>query len=124
MTATVSKDEAELLKKGMTATLALPGGGTTTASVVAITATADGTGTYTVRLDPNRVTADQAIALRGTNVKVTVGVGSSDGAVLTVPVAALFSDAAGNPRVEVQPADGGSTRFQPVRIGLTGRRHR
>ena len=72
-----------------------------------------------MRLDPNRVTADQAIALRGTNVKVTVGVGSSDGAVLTVPVAALFSDAAGNPRVEVQPAAGGSTRFQPVRIGLT-----
>ena len=69
-------------------------------------------------LQPQNVSNEQAQALRGANVKVTIPVASTSGEVLVVPVAALFSDANGTPRVEILEVDG-STRFQPVVLGLS-----
>ena len=130
VTASVSAEEATLLKTGLTAQLAIPGGAPVTAVVSAIGGTApaaDGAGDSpdapaatgtSVTLEPQDVTNEQAQALRGANVKVTIPVASTSGAVLVVPVAALFSDADGTPRVEVM-GDSGTTRFQPVRTGLS-----
>ena len=118
VTAAVSAAEAKLLRKGMRAELALAGGGSVLATIKGIARPSTGGDSYAVTLDPAPITAAQAEALRGTNVKVTIAVGSSDGEVLAVPVAALFSDSAGHPRVEVLTADG-ATRFQTVLVGLT-----
>ncbi len=130
----VSAAEATLLTVGLPAELTIPGGATMPALVTEIAATAkptapqdgaggsgsggsDGGGT-TVVLQPQNVSNEQARALRGANVKVIIPVASTSGAVLVVPVAGLFSDADGTPRVEVLGTDG-TTRFQPVKIGLS-----
>lgn len=137
--ASVSAEEATLLSVGLTAELSIPGGAAIAAVVTEVGAAdtptdqgqdgadpnagGDGSGGAaasgtTVVLQPQNVTNEQAQALRGANVKVTIPVASTSGAVLVVPVAGLFSDADGTPRVEVLAADG-STRFQPVKIGLS-----
>lgn len=134
VTAQVSADEAGLLQVGAVATLAVPGSADISAVVTQIggaqpAAAQDGadpnagsgdggsSGTALI-LQPQNVSNEQAQALRGANVKVTIPVASTSGAVLVVPVAGLFSDAGGTPRVEVLQDDG-STRFQPVRLGLS-----
>jgi peptidoglycan hydrolase-like protein with peptidoglycan-binding domain len=114
--AVVTAAEAELLKKGMKATLELPDGTELKATITKITDGEDDGREIT--LVPTKVTAKQAAELRGANVKVTIAVGSSDGKVLSVPSAALFATADGAVRVEVLNADG-TTRMQPVRTGLT-----
>ena len=55
--------------------------------------------------------------LVGSNVKVIIPVGGTDGEVLAVPAAALSSTADGAARVEVEQPDG-STRFVAVEPGL------
>lgn len=127
--ARVSAQEAGLLKNGLEADLTVPGTGTIKAIVAQIggdapgSSTADpptdgsGSGTLVI-LQPQDVTNEQAQALRGTNVKITIPVASTAGEVLTSPVAALFSDEDGTPRVEVLAADG-SRRFQKVEVGLS-----
>ncbi|GAB3766267.1 peptidoglycan-binding protein [Microlunatus parietis] len=114
--AAVTAAEAELLKKGMKATLELPDGTEIPAKITKIE-DGDEHGRK-ITLAPDKITAKQAADLRGANVKVTVSVGNSDGEVLSVPSAALFSTADGATQVEVQTAEGG-TRMQPVRTGLT-----
>lgn len=127
--ARVSAQEAGLLKNGLEAALTVPGTGTIKAIVAQIggeapgSNTADppaddsGSGTLVI-LQPQEVTNEQAQALRGTNVKITIPVASTAGEVLTAPVAALFSDEDGTPRVEVLAADG-TRRFQQVEVGLS-----
>ncbi len=114
--AVVTAAEAELLKKGMKATLELPDGTEISGRITKITDGEDDG--REVTLVPDKVTAKQAADLRGANVKVTIAVGSSDGKVLSVPSSALFSTADGAVQVEVLTSDG-STRMQPVRTGLT-----
>lgn len=139
--ASVSAEEATLISVGLTAQLAIPGGAAIPAVVTEVGAAATpadkpqdganagagggGSGSggkaasgSTVVLQPQNVTNEQAQVLRGANVKVTIPVASTSGAVLVVPVAGLFSDADGTPRVEVLAGDG-TTRFQPVKIGLS-----
>ena len=55
--------------------------------------------------------------LIGSNVKVVIPVGGTDGEVLAVPAAALSATADGSTRVEVEQPDG-STRFVEVEPGL------
>ncbi|AZI59062.1 hypothetical protein EH165_13850 [Nakamurella antarctica] len=147
--ASVSAQEAALLKTGMKAKLTVPGAGFIDAVVSQIGETgplksgaaeggadgsggagggdsstgsngsdAAGKGGTIVYLQPQNVTNEQAQALRGINVKITIPVASTAGEVLTVPVAALFSDDKGVPRVEVLLGDG-STRFQKISVGLS-----
>ena len=127
--ARVNADEARLLKDGMPAQLTIPGSTEIVATITKIGGApppTDGqdagsaTGT-SVLLQPQNVGAEQAQALRGENVKVTIPVQATSGEVLVVPVVALISDADGTPRVEVQEPDsaGGGTRFQQVAVGLS-----
>ncbi len=128
ITAHVSAEEAGLLTEGLTADLTVPGIGQIKAVISkiggaapAVDPPADGspapTGTQVV-LQPKDVTNEQAQKMRGANVKVTIPVASTTGEVLVAPVAALFSDDQGTPRVEVMQPDG-KTRFQPVTLGLS-----
>lgn len=115
-TATLSAQEAELLQKGGTATVTLPGLDPIQAVLAAPERSADGV--WTTELDLGELSPEQAVSIAGANVRVVVPVGATSGEVLVVPVAALFSDSTGNPRVEVRNSDG-TTRFQLVEVGLT-----
>lgn len=120
---TVSEDEAALLAAGMAAQLTVPGTGAVTATVTSVgtappTADAADATRREVLLDPGQLTAEQATKLRGANIKVVLDVASTQGEVLAVPLAALFSDAEANTQVEVLTADG-TTRVQRVSTGLT-----
>ena len=124
VTATVTADEAKLLKKGMSATLTSPATDPIPATVQSVELTTDQdkkTKVWTVTLDPGSPSAATAKNLAGSNVKVTVGIGSTEGEVLSVPTAALFSDSRGRTRVEVAAGSkaGQGTRFQFVKVGLT-----
>ncbi len=120
---TVSEDEAALLTAGMPAQLTVPGVGAVPATVSSV-ATAPPTSDAAdatrreVILDPGQLATEQATALRGANIKVIIEVASTQGEVLSVPLAALFSDADGNSQVEVLGTEG-ATRFQRVTTGLT-----
>ena len=120
---TVSEDEAALLTAGMTAQLTVPGTGSVAATISSVatspptTDAADATRREVI-LAPAQLTTEQSTALRGANIKVIIDVASTEGEVLAVPLAALFSDADANTQVEVLAADG-STRFQRVTTGLT-----
>lgn len=124
VSATVTADEAKLLKKGMSATLTSPTSDPVPATVQSVELTTDQdkkTKVWTVTLDPGSPSAATAKNLAGSNVKVTVGIGSTQGEVLSVPTAALFSDSRGRTRVEVATGSkpGQGTRFQFVKVGLT-----
>jgi HlyD family secretion protein len=69
---------------------------------------------------PMPVTLDGALsaAWSGENVRVTVDTGSSAGAVLTVPVAAIFTTASGQTEVTTVSASGAQTNV-PVSTGVT-----
>src|SRR5690606_35797058 len=114
--ATLSNQEAELLTDGGKATVTLPGMEPLQAELLAPERSSEGV--WTAELDLGALTGDQAMSIAGANVRVVVPIGATAGEVLVVPVAALFSDSSGDPRVEVRDADG-STRFQPVEVGLT-----
>lgn len=142
--ARITAEEAGLLKPGTIATLTARGFPELNATVVSVgkpaATTADGgndagsggsgdggtsgggqpvTGSQEVTLQPQNLPADQAVALRGTNVKVTIPVASTDGDVLVVPLAALFTQASGSTSVEIVEADGVTTRQQTVKVGLS-----
>ncbi|MEV4636392.1 hypothetical protein AB0J80_03475 [Actinoplanes sp. NPDC049548] len=133
--ATVAIEDAELIKVGMAATLRGSAGDEQAATVTGMGAGfapekqtddkgADGpagdsagepVGTP-IQLSPKD--AAKAAALTGTSVKVQIGVGRTDGKVLCVPVAALFTGADGQSRVTaVDPT--GRKRDVPVEAGLT-----
>jgi len=121
--AVVSESEAALLKAGMTAQLTVPGLGAVTATITTVATSAPSSDAEDatrreVLMDPGQLTAEQVAALGGANVKVMIDVASTEGEVLAVPLAALFSDADGNTQVEVLGAEGG-TRLQRVSTGLT-----
>ncbi|QAY64515.1 hypothetical protein ET495_16315 [Xylanimonas allomyrinae] len=58
-------------------------------------------------------------ALRDQNVRVRVSVGSTQGAVLAVPVAALTAGPGGESRVEVQRAKGTETELVTELVTVT-----
>lgn len=71
----------------------------------------------TVVLVPDDPTPEQVAALQGRNVRVTLPVSSTGGAVLAVPLAALTAGPGGEARVEV-PGEDGDTELVEVRTGL------
>ncbi|GAB7037116.1 MULTISPECIES: efflux RND transporter periplasmic adaptor subunit [Catenuloplanes] len=124
--ATVSAEDAELLKPGMTATLHGSTGGTLTAKVTGLgaeyaTETAEegeepAAPGIPLQLKPDDAKA--AAAFAGQSVQVRITVGDTGGEVLAVPVAAIFTAADGQSRVTVQTGTG-QTRDVPVEPGLT-----
>lgn len=104
----VAEVDAQLLKVGDTASFELPDGGVHTATVVSVgpATSADsldggGSGRWTIVLTPAALTSEQINILRGQNVRVRIPVGSTNGAVLAVPLAALTAGPGGESRVEV-----------------------
>jgi hypothetical protein len=70
---------------------------------------------------PLRFTANDPAVLAqfsGQALKITIEVGTTGGDVLTVPVAAVVTNADGHARVHVEAAEGG-TRDVQVKLGLT-----
>ncbi|WP_431835829.1 hypothetical protein [Cellulomonas sp. Y8] len=76
-----------------------------------------GAGRSTVTLLPGELTPEQVAGLQGSNVRVSIPVSSTGGAVLAVPLAALTAGPGGESRVEVM-ADDGSTALVEVETGL------
>ncbi|HYQ76224.1 hypothetical protein [Cellulomonas sp.] len=76
-----------------------------------------GSGRSTVTLLPGELTPEQVAALQGSNVRVSIPVSSTGGAVLAVPLAALTAGPGGESRVEVM-ADDGTTALVEVETGL------
>lgn len=117
ITGTVSKQDADLLSEGLVAEFASPDGTALTATVKSITSPkkdsgggegeqgssgdSGDSGRYTVALEPGELTNEQIDALRGSNVRMKIPVASTDGEVLTVPIAALSAGSGGEDRVEL-----------------------
>lgn len=78
---------------------------------------ASSAGRSTVVLVPGELTPEQVAALQGSNVRVTIPVSSTGGAVLAVPLAALTAGPGGESRLEVQ-GDDGTTTLVEVETGL------
>ncbi|PSK92401.1 hypothetical protein CLV30_13217 [Haloactinopolyspora alba] len=118
VTANVDEAAREVLRKKMKARIEVPEGDPATGTITAIEEAEgkDASG-YDVTIKPGKLTADQAAALRGANVKVTIPVQSTDGAVLAVPLAALTAGPGGKARVQVRRD--GTTELVEVEVGLT-----
>jgi hypothetical protein len=149
----VGPDDADLLKKGMPATLLTPEGATFPAalsgkgsSVAPAKTDAGGNGNggdsgdsgdsgrsgdsgdsgdsgtddsaagTPIRLKPRN--AKKLAKFAGESVKITIRVGGTGKAVLTVPVAAVFTDTENHARVSVQTGPA-STRDVPITTGLS-----
>ncbi|WP_282944615.1 hypothetical protein [Cellulomonas endometrii] len=74
-------------------------------------------GRSTIVLVPGELPPEQVAALQGSNVRVTIPVSSTGGAVLAVPLAALTAGPGGESRVEVMDDDG-TTALVEVTTGL------
>ncbi|MCS5733375.1 efflux RND transporter periplasmic adaptor subunit [Herbiconiux daphne] len=117
---TASEADAALLTEGMPATFTSSGGGTYTATVASITAKksdpsdapagSDPQKHFEVRLKPQSLDDAAVESLKGSNVKVSIPVQSTSGAVLSVPIAALTAGPGGESRIEIVPDDGAARR--------------
>ena len=128
---TVSSQDAELLTPGMPAVYEGPGGEELAAAIVSIDAptsksSGEGEGEqtsdrYQLKLDPGSLSDEQISELRGSNVRVTIPVASTEGTVMAVPLAALSAAPDGGNRVEIlvpTQADPFATETVPVSVGL------
>lgn len=132
--ATADSDDAALLAVGTTGSVTLDGTDlpvtvseiTTAAATSGDSATGDGSTDAGTTVDPTKrtvvftfaeLTADQAMMLQGTNVRVRIPVSSTNGEVLAVPLAALTAGPGGESRVEVSDGKDGSHLVQ-VQTGL------
>lgn len=113
---TISKQDADLLSVDMEALYAGTGGEELKATIASIDAPKSSSGSgseegeggagtssdrYTLVLNPGNLSEEQISVLRGTNVRVTIPIASTDGTVLAVPLAALSASADGGNRVEL-----------------------
>jgi multidrug efflux pump subunit AcrA (membrane-fusion protein) len=116
--------DAKLLAVGAAAVIALPDGTDHPATVATIApaepaeGSTEASGRFTVTLTPAELSPEQLAAIQGDNVRVTIPVSSTDGAVLAVPLAALTAGAGGESRVEVSTGDDEKTRLVEVTTGL------
>lgn len=122
MAGSLAAADADLLSDGDDAVFELPSGEEHHAVIASITENKDGE-RYTVELTPDELTVEQVEELQGSNVRVQIPIGATDGEVLSVPYAALTAGPGGESRVEVvvgDPRDGvnAETRLVTVTTGL------
>ncbi|MGX9348984.1 hypothetical protein [Microbacterium sp. KNMS] len=122
LTGTAAAADVELLEVGAEATFELPDGAEHRAVIAAIEPAEDG-GRTKISFEPDPLTPEQMEQVQGTNVRINVPVGATEGEVLSVPYAALTAGPGGDSRVEVvtgDPRDGESaeTRLVTVETGL------
>ncbi|WP_299951854.1 hypothetical protein [uncultured Modestobacter sp.] len=123
LSGTVAAADARLLSAGMPASFELPGGGEHAATITEVTPGEGDDARWTVALEPAPLAPEQITELQGTNVRVGIPVGATEGDVLSVPLAALTAGPGGESRVEVvegDPRDGdrAETRLVVVETGL------
>ena len=123
LSGSAAEADARLLKAGDKATFDLPDGTAHSATITAVTPGEGDSPRWTVQLQPDPLSPEQIQELQGSNVRVSIAVGASDGEVLSVPYAALTAGPGGETRVEVaegDPRDGdaAATRLVVVRSGL------
>ncbi|WP_433674318.1 hypothetical protein [Microbacterium gorillae] len=116
--------DAKLLTVGTAGTFALPDGTQINAKISAIDQGKADAQRWSIQLDPEGLTPEQLASVQGTNVRVTIPVGATEGEVLSVPLAALTAGAGGESRVEVvdgDPREGTSakTHLVEVKLGLS-----
>ncbi|WP_203454415.1 hypothetical protein [Jiangella aurantiaca] len=118
VTANVDEADYELLAVDQAVSIEVPTGEQVPGTITAI-AEAEGEGAtgWDVTITPGELTPEQAEALRGQNVRVTVPIESTDGDVLAVPLAALTAGPGGESRVEVMRD--GVAELVEVEVGLT-----
>lgn len=126
LTGAAAEADARLLKVGGEASFTLPDGAQHRAVIAELKPGADSKARWTVMLTPDLLTPEQATQLRGTNVRVQLPVGATDGDVLSVPLAALTAGPGGDSRVEVvdsDPREGekAKTRLVVVKTGLAAK---
>jgi peptidoglycan hydrolase-like protein with peptidoglycan-binding domain len=119
--AALSAEDAKLVTAGAQVAIKSPENGVEAKGTVTEMATTPGTN----GVDPQRFSllvapADAPASLVGASVVLTIQVGSTQGEVLAVPVAALSQAADGTSRVQVQE-NGKSTRYVTVTPGLAAR---
>ncbi|GAA3804424.1 hypothetical protein [Cellulomonas soli] len=73
-------------------------------------------GRFAITFSPDALTPEQVVALQGTNVRIRVPVGSTEGEVLAVPLAALTAGPGGESRVEL--SHGETSELVTVTTGL------
>lgn len=123
LTGSAAEADARLLKAGDESTFDLPDGTAHRAVITEAKPAKDSKGRWQILLQPDPLTAEQVQQLQGSNVRVQIGVGATDGDVLSVPLAALTAGPGGESRVEVvegDPREGehAKTRMVVVKTGL------
>lgn len=118
VTANVDDADHELLAVDQAVSIEVPTGEQVAGTITGI-AEAEGEGAtgWDVTITPGELTPEQAEALRGQNVRVTVPIESTEGDVLAVPLAALTAGPGGETRVEVMRD--GVAELVEVEVGLT-----
>lgn len=123
LSGSAAEADARLLEIGDEAVFELPEGADHRAVITAVTPGTDDGGRWTIDLLPDPLTPEQVTELQGTNVRVAIAVGATEGEVLSVPLAALTAGPGGETRVEVvdgDPREGeeAETRLVVVETGL------
>jgi HlyD family secretion protein len=127
--ATVADDDAKLLKPGLHATITSSSGRKYQAAVASVGAAGSATPTKSKTDDESNTPVGTAVRLvagsgvnlaklAGQSIRVTITVGDTGGAVLTVPISAVFTRADGQAHLTVDDGKGG-TRQVPVTTGLS-----
>lgn len=118
VTANVDDADHDLLAVEQAVSIELPTGEQVPGTITAIEeATGEGATGWNVTVTPGELTPEQAEALRGQNVRITVPIESTEGDVLAVPLAALTAGPGGESRVEVM--SDGVAELVEVEVGLT-----
>jgi len=127
LSGSVAQADARLLAVGGTASFALPDGSTHAATIATL---APGTGKdanarWSLTFTPEPLSTEQIQQLQGSNVRVAIPVGATNGKVLSVPLAALSAGTGGEARVEVVVGDprdpNADTRLVTVKTGLSAK---
>jgi peptidoglycan hydrolase-like protein with peptidoglycan-binding domain len=113
--APIGSADRTLLSEGMA--VEIEGGGIAASAVLAVLDDDPTTGSSTATITLDAPPPETVATLTGLNVKVTIPIATTDGAVLAVPLAALTAGGDGRARVEVVQADG-TPRQVGVEVGL------
>lgn len=126
LTGAAAEADAQLLEAGAEGVFELPDGTQHRAVVSELKPGKDAKARWEVLFEPDPLTPEQIEQLQGSNVRVRIAVGATEGDVLSVPLAALTAGPGGESRVEVvesDPREGedAETRLVVVETGLAAK---